>query len=95
MASTLMFAFAIVFVMAVLFLVLMITRRSKYYTPIYAVLSAVFWFALGGLQLLVFDPSISVLSFLWYVVGVVSILTGLILTLVSMKADKEDSEMTL
>lgn len=95
MASTLIFAFACVFVMAVLFLVLMVVRRSKYFTPIWATLSMICWFAVGGLQLLVFEESVAIISFLWYAVGITSEITGLVLTFLTWKSDKEDSEMSL
>lgn len=95
MASTLIFAFACVFVMALIFFVLMVVRRSKYFTPIWATLSMVCWIAVGGLQLMVFDASVAVLSFLWFAIAVVTELTGIVLTFLAMKADNEDSEMSL
>ncbi len=95
MASTILFAFACVFVMALLFMVLMVVRRSKYFTPIWATLSMVCWFAMGGLQFMAFDVSVSILSFLWYAIGAVTEVTGIVLTLLTLKADSEENEMTL
>lgn len=91
-----MFGFVAVFVLAVLFLLLTIFRQSKL-TPLYATISFTFWFVLGGLNFLVFasTPSLIILGFLWFAVGVVTEILGLVIYFVNMKADKEKEDFVV
>ena len=91
-----MFGFVAVFVLAVLFLLLTIFRQSKI-TPLYATISFVLWFVLGGINFLVYatTPSLLILGFLWFAVGVTTEILGLVIYFVNMKADKEKNEFTV
>lgn len=91
-----MFGFGAVAFLAVLFLLLTIFRQSKI-AALYATISFVFWFALGGLNFLVFasTPSLLVLGWLWYTVGVVTEILGLVIYFINLKADKEKNEFTV
>lgn len=93
--ADLIFAYAVVFAMALIFMVLMVVRKSKYFTPLWASLSMVFWFALGGLHLIVFAGELSFLGYLWFAVGIVCEIVGFVVTALTMKADQEESELTL
>lgn len=93
--DSLIIPFAIVLLIALFFLVVLFLSRSKYFTPIYATISAVCWFALSGLNLATFPAEAAVLSFLYFAIGVVVLLMGLVLSLSMMKADNEAKELQL
>lgn len=81
---------------AVLFTVLTIYRQSKF-SAIYSTLGFVFWFALAGINLYVFanDPPLLMLSYLWFAIGVVVEILGLVISLQNLKTDRENREMQL
>jgi len=82
--------------MAVIFLLLTIFSRTKF-SVVYAAFGAVFWFALAGLNLAVFEtaPSLHTLSWLWAAVGIVVFLIGLALSLAALKVDSQNKEMEI
>lgn len=88
-----MFAFVSVLALALIFLLLTVFRQSKF-SVVYATLSTVCWSALGGLNLVVFEttPSFLVLSWLWFVIAVVSELVGLYITFELLKVDKDKKD---
>jgi hypothetical protein len=87
-------AFAFVFILALVFFFLAVIVKTKL-SLLYAVLSSVFWFALGGIHLIVFatTPSLLILSFLWYAVGIVALIIGLVLSITSMADNKKGKEL--
>lgn len=88
--------FAIVFSMAVLCTVLTIVRQSKF-SAVWATLAFVFWFALAGINGAVFaaDVALVPLGYLWFGVGLVIELVGIVLSLLNIKADREGRDLEL
>lgn len=93
--ADLIFAFAVVFAMALIFLVLMVVRKSPYFRVLWSTLSMIFWFALAGLHLVVFEGALSGLAYLWFAIGVVIEIVAFVILLMSLKADNEENELTL
>lgn len=93
---SMIFPFAAVFAMAIIFTVLTIFRQVKF-SVVYATLATIFWFAVAGLNLATFptEPAAYPLSFLWLGIGVVVEIIGLVITLGLLKADREAREMQL
>lgn len=79
---------------ALIFTLLMIARRSKHFTVVYGSIAMVAWFALAGMQLMVY-PDTHFIGYLWGAIGIIVEVTSIVLTLIMMKADREAAEMQL
>lgn len=90
------FGFGAVFIVALVFGILTLLSRSKV-SVVYATFSFIFWFAEAGLNLILFQatPSLLVLSWLWFAIGVFFEVAGIVLAFVAWKADREQREMEL
>lgn len=88
-----MFAFVTVLSLAVVMLLLAVFRQSKF-SAVWSTISFIFWFALGGLNFIVFEttPALLPLSWLWYVIGIVAELIGFYITFSLWKADQAKKE---
>lgn len=91
-----MFGFGAVFVTALIFSVLTVIRQSKI-SVVYASFAFIMWIAEAGLNLLLFQatPSLLVLSWLWFAIGLFFEIVGVVLTFMALKADSPDSDLTL
>lgn len=88
--------FAVVFAMAVIFTVLTIVRQSKF-SAVWATLGFAFWFALAGINGAVFaaDTALVPLGYLWFAVGVVIELVGIVITLLSIRVDQKGRDLEI
>lgn len=90
--SSLLMGGWIVFGLSLLFMLLAFVSRSKIFLPLFASISMICWFALGGLSFLLFPSALYILSFLFFGIGGFVEITGLVLALQMFKADKEENQ---
>lgn len=94
-SSSILYMYGLVFVMALVFLFLAFFQKSITLTPTFATVSMVCWFALAGLTFISFTTEAYIMSFLWFAIGAIVEVIGIVTTLGLLSAKKQADEFTL
>jgi hypothetical protein len=87
--------FVCVFGLAVIFTVLLFIYRSKIFGPLWGVLGCVCWFALAGLNIGIFEEIAFGVSWLFFALGIVCLVAGVVFGFMSLAASKRDEDFSV
>lgn len=89
-------AFVSLFIASLLFSIFAVFRPTKF-SALWSTIAFVFWFALAQITPYVFmdDPPFIFLAWLWYMLGVVFEVLGVVFTLTTLRADRQGQDLVV